>query len=93
MGGCLLWGQRVIIPQKFREMLLAELHINHIEMSRMKALARSYMWRPQLNSDIEETCHTHNECSLLSDNPVAALLHPWLVTKQPQERIHIDHAT
>ena len=75
-------------------MLLAELHIKHIGMSRMKVLARSYIWWPQLNSNIEETCcHKCNECLMLSDNPVAAPLHQWLVLKQPWERIHIDHAT
>ena len=93
MDGCLLWGQRVITPQKFQEMLLPELHVNHIGMSRMKALARSYTWWPWLNSDIEETCRKCNECSLLSDNPIAALLRPWLVPKQPLKRIHIDYAT
>ena len=44
MDGCLLGGRRVIIPQKFRKMLLAGLHVNHIGMSRMKALFRNYIW-------------------------------------------------
>ena len=93
MDGCLLWGRRVIVPQKLQELLLVELHPNHIGMSRMKALARSYVWWPQLNSDIEETCHKCNKCLLSSDNPSAAPLHPWFVPKQPWERVHIDHAT
>ena len=74
-------------------MLSAELHVNHIGMSRMKTLARSYIWWPQLNFDIEETCRKCNECLILSDKPVAAPLYPWLVPKWPLERIHIDHAT
>ena len=74
-------------------MLLVEFHVNYIGISRMKALAQSYIWLPQLNSDIEETFHKCNECLLLSDNPVAVPLHPWLVSKQPSERIDIDHAT
>ena len=89
MDGCLLWGRRVIVPQKLQELLLA----NHIGMSRMKALARSYVWWPQLNSDIEETCRKCNKCLLSSDNPSAAPLHPWFIPKQPWERVHIDHAT
>ena len=40
MDGCLLWERRLIVPQKLQKLLLAELHANHIGMSRMKALAR-----------------------------------------------------
>ena len=54
-------------------MLLAELHPKHFGMNRMIALARSYIWWPRLNTDIEETCHKCNECLLSSDNP--AMLH------------------
>ena len=89
IDGCLLWGQRVIILQKFCKMLLDELHTHHIDMSRMNALARSYVWWPQL----EETCRKCNQCLLSSDNPVTAPPHPWLVPQQPWERIHVDHAT
>ena len=74
-------------------MLLDELHAHHIGMSRIKALARSYVWWPQLNVDIEETCCKCNQCLLSSDNPVTAPPHPWLVPQQPWERIHVDHAT
>ena len=83
IDGCLLWGRRVIIPQKLCELLLAELHVNHIGMSKMKALAGSYVWWPHLNDDIEEFCRKCNECLLSSDNPATAPLHPWLVPKQP----------
>ena len=93
MDGCLLWGRRIIVPQKLQDMLLAELYANHIGMSRMKALARSYIWWPQLNTCIGETCCKYNECLLSSNNTGTAPLHPWLVLKQPWERVHIDHAT
>ena len=44
--GCLMWGSRVIIPPKHQAQLLAELHEGHLEIVKMKALARSYMWWP-----------------------------------------------
>jgi len=37
--GCLLWGKWVIIPQKEQLQLLEELHIDHLGICRMKALA------------------------------------------------------
>ncbi len=36
---CLMWGVRVIVPQKLREQVLQELHQSHPGMARMKALA------------------------------------------------------
>ena len=44
VDGCLVWGRRVVIPQVLCQCLLEELHLNHLGMSRMKALARSYPW-------------------------------------------------
>ena len=31
-GGCVLWGIRVVIPDRWREKLLLELHKNHPEI-------------------------------------------------------------
>ena len=47
VDGCLTWGRRIIIPKAFWKQLLEELHSNHLGMSRMKSLARSYLWWPQ----------------------------------------------
>jgi hypothetical protein len=42
--GCLLWGIRVIIPEKLRQTLLDEIHAGHLGVVKMKSLARSYVW-------------------------------------------------
>ena len=53
-AGCVLWGNRVIIPTKLRSCLVAELHRDHPGASRMKAVAQSYFWYPGLDKDIED---------------------------------------
>ena len=52
-NGCILWGARVVIPPRFREQLPNELHLEHQGITRTKAFARSYLWWPKLDSDIE----------------------------------------
>ena len=46
VDGCVLWGARVVIPVAGRYVILDQLHDTHPGISRMKSLARSYVWWP-----------------------------------------------
>ena len=91
-GGCLLWGIRVIIPQKLRDTVLRELHRDHPGMVRMKAIARSYLWWEGLDGDIESVVRSCQDCQSVRNAPATAPLHPWLWPTKPWQRIHIDFA-
>uniref|UniRef100_A0A6V7L5H4 RNA-directed DNA polymerase n=1 Tax=Bracon brevicornis TaxID=1563983 RepID=A0A6V7L5H4_9HYME len=88
--GCLMWGYRVIVPRSLRGMMLRELHSSHMGMVRMKALARSYMWWPNLDTDIETVAKTCQLCMENSDNPPRSAPHSWKWPKGPNQQLHID---
>ena len=46
--GCLLWGNRVVVPPRGRSKVIDELHEGHPGMTRMKQLARSFVWWPSI---------------------------------------------
>ncbi|UYV70680.1 K02A2.6-like, partial [Cordylochernes scorpioides] len=50
---CLLWGSRVIIPEKLRRDILNLLHDTHVGIVGTKALARGLCWWPNMDKDIE----------------------------------------
>ena len=90
--GCLLWGTRVIIPSKGRELMLKELHQEHIGSTKMKQLARSYFWWPGLDRDIEEVSRSCSVCLATRVSPKKAPLHPWDWPEKPWVRVHVDYA-
>ena len=65
----MLWGIRVIIPNK---KLLLELHCDHPGICQMKNIGRSYMWWPGLDHSIEELVKTCPDCQAIGKAPPAA---------------------
>ena len=90
--GCLLWGMRVVIPTRLRSIILKVLHDGHPGIVRMKAIGRSHVWWPKLDSDIERTVKACNTCQRVQNLPPKAPLHPLEIPNGPWERINIDFA-
>ena len=87
---CLLWGRRVVIPDNLQKDILTELHECHPGMCRMKALARSYVWWPTIDEDIEDKVRQCGICihNQVTPKSVPLLLWPWAT--EPWQRIHIE---
>ena len=90
--GCLLWGFRVVIPQKLHKRMLHELHTDHPGVSRMKSVARSYFWWPGLDKDIENLAKSCSACQAVKRAPPTVPLQPWVWPSRPWQRIHLDYA-
>ena len=91
-SGCILWGSRVVVPSKLRDTILKELHSGHTGASRMKELARSYLWWPNLDKQLEDLVGSCQTCLELRPNPPRAELHPWEWPQAPWHRLHVDYA-
>ncbi len=87
-----LCGVWAIVPETLREKLLKELHLDHPGMSRMKTLARAYMWWPGLDADIETLVRQCGSCLAVKSSPPTAPLNPWVWPSRPWKRVHLDFA-
>lgn len=90
--GCVLWGARVVIPKRGRKYILKQLHDTHPGISRMKGLARSYVWWPGMDMEIEQEVQACQSCQENRKSPARAPLHPWEWPEAPWSRLHIDYA-
>ena len=77
---------------KLRARLVEELHRDHPGVTRMKAVARSYLWWPGLDKELEECARSCLSCQAVKSAPAVAPLHPWLWPAKPWQRVHVDFA-
>ena len=88
--GCILWGIRVVVPAKLQKQVLEELHQGHPGVVRMKTLARSHVWWPGIDQEIEGMVKACTACQEVKNTPAVAPLHPWVWPDHPWTRIHVD---
>lgn len=82
----------MVVPPKYRKRLLSDLHEGHPGITHMKALARSHLWWPGLDQDIQQCVSQCSPCEAVHNMPAAAPLIPWSWAAAPWERIHVDYA-
>ena len=92
LGGCVFWGSRVVVPPKARVQVLEELHVSHPGETRMKGLARSYVWWPKIDQDLERIVRHCHPCQVHRNAPATAPMHPWAQPEHPWTRLYVDFA-
>ena len=79
------------MPEKLKADDLQLLHVSHPGIVTTKAVARSYVWWPGINEDIERLTKDCTACQDSQNNPARAQPHPWTPSRGPWDRIHIDY--
>ncbi|XP_060110491.1 uncharacterized protein K02A2.6-like, partial [Heteronotia binoei] len=90
--GCLLWGSRVVVPPQLQKRVLESLHETHPGIVRMKALARSYVWWPGMDGEIESWVRGCQACQESRPDPPRAPATRWEPSRKPWSRLHLDFA-
>ena len=60
------------------------------EFAGIKALARSYIWWPGVDKEIEDLAKGCEPCRSVSAMPTTAPRHPWQSPNSPWDRVHVD---
>ncbi|XP_055591110.1 uncharacterized protein K02A2.6-like [Uranotaenia lowii] len=92
VDGCILFGERLAIPAPFRKRCLDQLHRGHPGTQRMKAIARSYVYWPNVDNEISSYVKACRHCALTAKSPPHSAPSLWPKSTKPWERVHIDYA-
>src|SRR5436190_2372536 len=85
-------GHRVVVPSSLQSSVLKELHHTHIGITKMKQLARRYVYWKTIDKEIERVVRECASCAATKKNPPKCPLHPWEEPDHNWQRIHIDYA-
>ena len=85
LDGYILWGSRVEVPDSGREAVPEQLHETHLGVVKLKALARSYVWWPNLSADVEAKVRVKTHTGSGTTTPLEMACTPW-------SRLKLDYA-
>lgn len=88
---CLIWNNKIIIPLTLRQAILKDLHRTRMGMVKLKSLARSYFWWPNLNVQIEGLVSRCEACAHFRNSPEKCKPQIWEWPKEAWSRLHTDY--
>lgn len=81
-----------MIPKALQQDVLEELHATHLGITKMKQLARRYVYWKTIDKDIENLVRSCKNCGEVGSSPPKAVLHPWEEPDENWQRVHMDYA-
>ena len=89
--GCLMYKNRVFIPESIRAQVLDIFHSNHPGISAMKQISRALIWYPGLDQDVENIVRSCTTCQNNQAKPPQNNTIQWPKAEKRWSRIHVDH--
>lgn len=77
-------------PSSLQTDVLSELHQGHLEINKMKNVARMMVWFPKLDEEIEKTVKRCSLCQSSRPEASEAPVHLWEFLETPWHQLHID---
>ena len=62
VNGLIMKGNKIVIPSRFRQEMLNRLHMGHLGAEKQKRLARTAIYWPGINKDIDKMCEKCDVC-------------------------------
>ena len=88
--GLILHNNRIVIPSGLRKDILFRIHEGHLGMDKCKALARSAVFWPGINNDIENTVRRWPTCNMFRSKQAAEPLWPHPIPVKPYQKVGAD---
>ena len=93
LDGCLMYGNRLVIPKELRHEVLSHLHSAHQGVEGMLSRAKQTVFWPGLYSDLEKLRARCRECHVRAPSQPALPPHPIASPDYPFQQITADYCT
>ena len=88
---CIMYRNRIFIPESLRKLVLDQIHEGHPGICGMKSIARSLIWYPNIDNEIESYVKSCENCQMNASKPPQKCNVQWPLPKRPWSRVHLDH--
>ena len=92
VNDCLMFGDRVVIPTTLRARVVRQFHSEHPGINRMKSIARSYAYWPNMDKQVAEFGKGCAHCQIAAKYPPKLPPVSWTKSEKPWSPAHIDFA-
>ena len=85
----LLYRNRIVIPEVHRSAIMRQLHVGHPGTSSMRSVARTVVFWPNMDLDLEQVTKSCTEC--FANNKLKGIKpSKWPETQSVWQRLHVD---
>lgn len=88
---CIFYGDRIFVPPQLRKRVLMLIHREHVGVIKCKQIARTTVWWPLVDKDIEFFVTKCASCQINANAKSHIKLQSWSEATTPMERVHLDH--